>query len=78
MRVGAGMALAAVLLAAAGCNGSTGDAGASACACPKPIHYSLAAHEKIQAAIDKLPRDSILRSVLTDYENERDDLRFCK
>jgi hypothetical protein len=25
-----------------------------------------------------LPRDNILHQVMTDYENERDDLRFCR
>lgn len=73
MRVSAGLALAACLLAA-GCNGGSEQ---QADACPKPVYYSPATLDKIQAAIEKLPPDSILHRVLTDYENERDDLRFC-
>jgi hypothetical protein len=46
--------------------------------CPKPTVYDQPTLDKIQAEIDKLPRDSILRQVLADYENERDDLRFCR
>jgi hypothetical protein len=73
MRIAAGLALAGVLFAS-GCDGAAD----TAPACPKPIHYDRATLDKIQAAIEKLPRDSILHQVLTDYENERDDLRFCK
>jgi hypothetical protein len=69
MRFGAGVALACVLLAA-GC-GSTSK-------CPKPIVYDEATLKKIEKAREALPRDSILLQLLEDYENERDDLRFCK
>lgn len=72
MRIAAGLAVAAVLLTA-GCAGTEHRADA----CPKPVYYSAATLDKIQAAIEKLPPDSILHEVLTDYENERDDLRFC-
>ncbi len=69
MRLGAGVALALGLLAG-GC-GSTSK-------CPKPIAYDEASLKKIEKAREALPRDSILRQLLEDYENERDDLRFCK
>jgi hypothetical protein len=46
--------------------------------CPKPVVYDDATLKKIQEARAALPRDSILLRVLEDYENERDDLRFCK
>jgi hypothetical protein len=69
MRLGAGVALALALLAG-GCG--------SASKCPKPIAYDEATLKKIEKAREALPRDSILRQLLEDYENERDDLRFCK
>ena len=69
MRLGAGVALALGLLAG-GC-GSTSK-------CPKPIVYDEATLKKIEKARQALPRDSILLQLLEDYENERDDLRFCK
>jgi len=34
--------------------------------------------KKIEKAREALPKDSILLQVLEDYENERDDLRFCR
>jgi hypothetical protein len=69
MRLGAGVALACVLLAG-GCGGAS--------KCPKPIVYDDASLKQIQAALKALPPDNILHQVLTDYENERDDLRFCR
>jgi uncharacterized lipoprotein len=71
MRSKAGLALAvAVALLAGGCS--------SASRCPKPVAYDDATLKQIQEAVAALPRDSILRQVMADYENERDDLRFCK
>ncbi len=70
MRVGAGVALALSLL--------VGGCGSSASKCPRPIVYDEATLKKIEKAREALPRDSILLQVLEDYENERDDLRFCK
>jgi hypothetical protein len=70
MRLGAGAALGLALLAA-GCGG-----GASKC--PKPVVYDDATLKKIEKAREALPKNSILHQVLEDYENERDDLRFCK
>ena len=69
MRSGAGVALACVLLAG-GCG--------SASKCPKPIVYDEATLKKIEKAREALPRNSILLQLLEDYENERDDLRFCR
>jgi hypothetical protein len=45
--------------------------------CPRPAVYDEATLKAIQEALSNLPLDSILRSVMHDYENERDDLRFC-
>ena len=69
MRFGTGVALACVLLTG-GCGGAS--------KCPKPIVYDEASLKKIEKAREALPRDSILLQLLEDYENERDDLRFCR
>lgn len=71
-RVGAALGL---LLIVSGC-GAFG--GGTSHKCPKPIHYDDATEKKIEKAREALPRDSILQQVLIDYENERDDLRFCQ
>jgi hypothetical protein len=63
------VALIAPMLAA-GC-GSPGK-------CPKPVAYDEATLREIQKALTALPKDSVLRQVMADYETERDDLRFCK
>jgi hypothetical protein len=68
MRLGAGVALACVLLAG-GCGTSK---------CPQPIVYDESTLKEIQAALKALKPDNILHQVMTDYENERDDLRFCR
>ena len=54
--------------------------GAGGCSskCPKPVVYDPAILKEIQKAVEALPRDNILHQVMTDYENERDDLRFCR
>ncbi len=69
MRFGAGVVLACALLAG-GCGSTT--------KCPKPIAYDDATLKKIEKAREALPKDNILLQVLEDYENERDDLRFCR
>jgi hypothetical protein len=46
--------------------------------CPVPIAYDDATEKKIQAALEALPKDSVLRKVMTDYETERDNLRMCQ
>jgi hypothetical protein len=68
MRLGAAALLGMALLVC-GCSESK---------CPVPVTYNDATLKKIEKAREALPRDSILLQVLTDYENERDDLRFCK
>jgi hypothetical protein len=58
----------AIALAAGGCSSK----------CPRPVVYDDATLKAIQKALSDLPLDSILRSVMHDYEMERDDLRFCR
>jgi len=70
MRFGAAVALALALVAG-GCSSSSSK-------CPKPVVYDDATLKKIEKAREALPHDSILLQLLEDYENERDDLRFCK
>jgi hypothetical protein len=64
----------AVLLMALSVSGC----GTSASKCPVPVTYDDATLKKIEKAREALPRDSVLLQILSDYENERDDLRFCK
>ena len=85
MRRGPGLALAVALLGvlpAAGCGSIVGGGSNSSFGrmvrCPKPVAYDDATLKKIEKARETLPRDSILLQVLEDYENERDELRFCK
>lgn len=73
-KAGAALTLLVLLLTAGGCS----SAGEQVCKCPQPITYDDATLKKIEKAREKLPRDSILQQILVDYENERDDLRFCK
>jgi outer membrane murein-binding lipoprotein Lpp len=75
MIVGAGTRFAAVwaVLLVAGCS----SAGSTACQCPKPVDYDDATIKKITAALRALPSDNILHEAMDDYEDERDDLRFC-
>ena len=77
MRVAAALAVAACLLMA-GCGDSKDQDTAQHTGCPIPVHYDRATLDKVQAALDKLPPDSILRRTMSDYEQERDDLRFCR
>ena len=74
MRPGPGVALAVTSLLGALLIGGCGQASR----CPKPIVYNDATLKKIEKAREALTRDSVLRQLLEDYENERDDLRFCK
>ena len=59
-------------------NASAGGCGSSPSKCPKPAVYDDATLKKIEKAREALPKDSILLQVMEDYENERDDLRFCR
>ena len=63
-----------VLLVMAGC----GTSRSTACQCPKPIAYDDATLKKISQALRALPADNVLHQAMEDYENERDDLRFCQ
>jgi len=61
------------LLVMAGCS----SARSTACQCPKPVAYDDATLKKISQALRALPPDNVLQQAMEDYENERDDLRFC-
>lgn len=65
-------ALVAVLFVA-GCSTTR----SVSCQCPKPVAYDETTLEKISQALRALPSDNVLRQAMEDYENERDDLRFC-
>jgi hypothetical protein len=66
------LALIAVLVVG-GCSST----GSSACQCPKPVAYDDTTLKKITQALRVLPSDNVLHAAMDDYENERDDLRFC-
>jgi hypothetical protein len=65
-------AIVAVLVLT-GCN----TARDASCKCPKPVAYDDATLKKISQALRALPSDNVLHQAMEDYENERDDLRFC-
>jgi hypothetical protein len=71
MRLRARLALGLLLLPLGACSSAERH-------CPIPVTYDDATLKKIEKAREALPRNSILLQVLEDYENERDDLRFCK
>jgi len=49
----------------------------TSCKCPKPVDYDESTLKKISQALRALPSDNVLHQAMEDYENERDDLRFC-
>ena len=67
------VALTAVL-AVVGCS----TVRSTACQCPKPVAYDEETLSKISKALRSLPPDNVLLRAMEDYENERDDLRFCQ
>jgi hypothetical protein len=71
------MGLGAVALATALCTAGCGGARSIACQCPKPVTYDETTLKKISQALRALPVDNVLHQAMEDYENERDDLRFC-
>ena len=73
-RMAIAVAAFATLLVVAGCS----SAGSTACQCPKPVAYDEATLKKISQALRALPPDNVLQQAMEDYENERDDLRFCR
>ena len=68
-----GIVLAAVV-ALVGCT----TARPTACQCPKPVAYDEDTLKKISQALRALLPDNVLLQAMEDYENERDDLRFCQ
>jgi hypothetical protein len=62
-----------MLIATSGC----GSTQTTSCQCPKPVVYDEDTLTKISQALRALPGDNVLRQAMEDYENERDDLRFC-
>ena len=69
----AGM-MVAIVLGVTGC----GNTFSPACQCPKPVAYDDTTLAKISQALRALPSDNELHRAMEDYENERDDLRFCR
>jgi hypothetical protein len=70
----AAAAAMAALLVLGGCGGTR----QTACKCPKIVDYDDATLKKISEALRALPADNVLRRAMDDYEQERDDLRFCE
>ena len=64
----------AMVAGVAGCS----NAPSSTCQCPKPVAYDDATLTQISQALRALPSDNVLHQAMEDYENERDDLRFCR
>jgi hypothetical protein len=68
-----GVAAFAAVLVVADCSGTR----SNTFQCPKPVAYDEATLKKISVALRALPPDNVLHQAMEDYENERDDLRFC-
>jgi len=66
--------IVAVVAVVTGCS----NAPSSTCQCPQPVAYDDATLTKISQALRALPSDNVLHQAMEDYENERDDLRFCR
>jgi hypothetical protein len=45
--------------------------------CPVPVSYDDATLKKVQATLEALPPDNVLKKMMNDYEAERDNLRMC-
>ena len=73
-RAGKGVAALVAVLIVADCGGTR----TTACQCPKPVVYDEETLKKISQALRALPPDNVLVRAMEDYENERDDLRFCQ
>jgi len=72
-KLGKGVAALSAVLALAGCSSTR----TGACQCPKPVAYDEPTLKRISQALRALPADNVLHQAMEDYENERDDLRFC-
>jgi hypothetical protein len=70
---GFGIVVVTTGLLLAGCSST----GSTTCACPKPVAYDDATIRKITAALRALPPNNVLHQAMDDYEDERDNLRFC-
>jgi hypothetical protein len=66
--------IVAIVMGVTGCSNTL----SSTCQCPKPVAYDDATLSKISQALRALPSDNVLHQAMEDYENERDDLRFCR
>jgi hypothetical protein len=73
LRAGVSVVSLMALLVVAGC----GTTRSTACRCPKPVAYDEPTLKKISQALRALPAENVLHQAMEDYENERDDLRFC-
>jgi hypothetical protein len=73
LRAGVSVVSLVALLVVAGC----GTTRSTACRCPKPVAYDEPTLQKISQALRALPAENVLHQAMEDYENERDDLRFC-
>jgi len=73
-RVRKGVVALAALLIISGCSSTR----STACQCPKIVAYDEPTLKKISEALRALPADNVLHQAMEDYENERDDLRFCR
>jgi hypothetical protein len=72
-KLGKGVAALSAVLTLANCSSMR----TGACQCPKPVAYDEPTLKKISQALRALPADNVLHQAMEDYENERDDLRFC-
>jgi len=72
-KMGIEVAALAAILVTASCSSTR----PTACQCPKPVAYDEPTLKKISQALRTLPPDNVLHQAMEDYENERDDLRFC-
>jgi len=45
--------------------------------CPEVVNYTDRQLDAIQASINRLPKNDPLRGAMTDYEQLRDDARYC-
>jgi hypothetical protein len=73
LRLGIRAAAIVAVLVSTGCSVARD----ASCKCPKPVDYDEATLKKITQALRALPSDNVLHQAMEDYENERDDLRFC-
>lgn len=75
--MGSGARMAFAMLTAVSVVAGCSSMDSSACQCPKLVAYDDATLKKISQALRALPANNVLHAAMDDYENERDDLRFC-